>query len=308
MIQFQSVTKRYQQVTALKDLSFEVPAGKVFGYIGPNGAGKTTTIKILTGLIRKYQGSVFVGGQDARAQNGDARRLIGYLPQDTGFQEWRTVYHALHTFALLSGIERGKADLRIREVLEVADLLEHRNRKIVHLSGGTVQKLRFAQAVLHRPKILVLDEPLSGLDPSSRYRMKQAIRDFAVQDRVVFLSSHILSDVEDIADTIGILSGGSIRKIGTPAELRDEFDVGNSIEVELKKDADLERIFEGLDFITSIRRGDANVFQLDIDRRTDLDEAIRAILGKLVSGRIDVRAFRDVRPSLEDIYLSLTEE
>lgn len=308
MIRFQSVSKHYRQVAALSGVSFDICEGDIFGYIGPNGAGKTTTIKILTGLIRDFEGKVTVYGSNVQTRDGSHKRLIGYLPQDAGFQEWRTVNHVLYTFARLSGLGKSECDRKILQVLKKVGILEHRDRKVVHLSGGTVQKLRFAQAILHDPKILVLDEPLSGLDPSSRYHMKELIREFAEGNRMVFLSSHILNDVEDVANRIGILHAGRMRKIGTPNELRTEFDLGNILEIELSEQTDLPKEISTLEYIQAVSSIGTKTHRLEIDRGTDLDRAVHGILEQLLSSRIHIRGFQCVRPSLEDAYLSYTEE
>ncbi|MHA1356398.1 MAG: ABC transporter ATP-binding protein [Candidatus Heimdallarchaeota archaeon] len=165
IIEFSNVYKSYKDVKALLGVSFSIKKGEIFGYIGPNGAGKTTTLKILVGLLTDFTGEVKVEKELlANHQNLGAR--IGYMPQEVGFQEWRTVNEALVTFGLLSGMDKTDIEKRIPEVLELLGLSESQKRKIKHLSGGMQQKLKLAQALLHNPSILVLDEPLSGLDPT----------------------------------------------------------------------------------------------------------------------------------------------
>ena len=151
---------------------------------------------------------------------------MGYLPQEVDFQNWRTVDHALRTFGLLSGIPRDQIDECIITSLKKVGLdLELQHKKIIHLSGGMKQKLKFAQALLHNPSFLVLDEPMSGLDPSSRFQVKKLIKELHMSEITIFFSSHILSDIENLATRIAIIHNGSIMKIGTPNELRDEFRV-----------------------------------------------------------------------------------
>ncbi len=286
--------------------------GDVFGYIGPNGAGKTTSIKILTGLIRDFEGTVYIDGRDASKNRNDLQSILGYLPQDAGFQEWRTVEHTLKTFARLSGVPVDRVEEAVDRALQRVGIDGHKNSRIVHLSGGTIQKLRLAQAILHDPKILILDEPLSGLDPASRYQVKEIIRDLATQDRVVFLSSHILSDVENLATRIGILHNGTMRKIGTPRELREEFGLGNIVEVEPRPDTTIDTsAFSDLTSVTSggeepVEMLDYGSVRLHLDISKDLDESINRILRIVADRKIPVRMIRHVQPSLEDVYLSLT--
>jgi len=314
MISFKSISKNYGSVNALRDLSFELARGEIFGYIGPNGAGKTTTIKILTGLVRDYRGEVAIDGTDIRADGVRLHAEVGYLPQDVGFQEWRTVEHALQTFGLLSGLDRSALPGAVDRALERAGISEHRKRRIVHLSGGTVQRLRLAQAILHDPRILVLDEPLSGLDPASRFQVKEIVRDLADQDRLVLVSSHILSEIEGLATRIGILHQGRIREIGTPAELRNRYQVGTVIEVTVRSGTAVDWDVIAGQSVTRVdvqEAGDASpgtAARLHVDSSIDLDDAIGQIMKRLIHHGIPVRSIRHLQPSLEEVYLSITEE
>lgn len=305
MIRFENVSKRFREVKALDKVSFEVNAGDIFGYIGPNGAGKTTSIKILTGLIRSYGGTVSFNGTDIREPSCEIHRHIGYLPQEAGFQEWRTVGHALSTFGKLSGMKSIQLRKRIPEVLEIVGLKGLQDRAIVNLSGGMIQKLRLAQAILHRPKILILDEPLNGLDPASRYQVKKIIQDLATEERIVFFSSHILSDVENIAGRIGILNQGQIQKIGTPSELRDEFGLQNLVELEFKEGSVPERVDWNLQLAEAVEQKKGKT-EIKVKTDADLDDAMREIFRRVADLSLPVRSVRHKRPSLEEVYLTLT--
>jgi ABC-2 type transport system ATP-binding protein len=316
MIAFKSVSKRYSgqsssEKPALDDISFSVDPGEVFGYIGPNGAGKTTTIKILVGLIRDFQGSVVIAGANANSTNSShpLHRLVGYMPQSTGFQLWRTVTHTLETFGRLSGLESPDLERRIEEVIERVGLVEYRKTRLTHLSGGTLQRLRLAQAILHEPKVLVLDEPMSGLDPASRFKFKTVIRELADENRLVFFSSHILGDVEDLATRIGIISGGKIQRTGTPSELRKEFSLGQIVELELSESApEFDPTDFALDSIEQCNVVGSGIVQLHIKTGHDLDESIRDIMRGCLNRSIPIRRLHHVRPSLEQVYLNLTGE
>lgn len=306
MISFENVTKHYRHVQALTGVTFDVSPGDVFGYIGPNGAGKTTSIKILTGLIRDYEGTVRVNGKDVSGNRSDVQRSIGYVPQDAGFQEWRTVNHALETFARLSGVAPADRERRINAALERVGIEKERGRRIVHLSGGTVQKLRLAQAILHEPRILILDEPLSGLDPASRYQVKEIIRDLAGENRIIFFSSHILSDVENVAGRIGILHNGTVKKVGTPKELRDEYGLGMIVEIQLRDGAATDTSVFEKPVVQSVEQAENGTLRLTLDPERDLDESMNVILSAAAQHKVPVRSLRHLQPSLEDVYLSLT--
>ena len=173
-IRFENVSKSYKDVLALDNISFKINKGDVFGYIGPNGAGKTTTIKIIVGLIRDYSGEIYFDGKNRI--KSQIHKIIGYHPQEAGFQEWKTVNHVMQTFGLLSGLRSAELQSAIERKLDFVGLLGERNKKVKHLSGGMLQKLRLAQALLTEPEILILDEPLTGLDPSSRFQLKNLIK------------------------------------------------------------------------------------------------------------------------------------
>ena len=234
IIVFEQVSKRYENFPALDGVSFKIREGEILGYIGPNGAGKTTTIKILVGLIKEFDGTYYFGKKLMPENLTSLHKMLGYLPQDVAFQEWRTVDHALKTFGKLSRLKNPEElESRIDHVLALFDLTAVRNKKIVKLSGGMIQKLGLAQALLHKPKVLILDEPLSGLDPSSRYKVKATLRDLAKSGTTIFFSSHILSDVQDVATKIALINKGRLLKVGTLEELKSDSFATNQIEIQL---------------------------------------------------------------------------
>ncbi|HXZ23245.1 MAG TPA: ABC transporter ATP-binding protein, partial [Methanomassiliicoccales archaeon] len=192
LVVLSNVSKSYRNVMALRGVSLELRRGETFGYIGPNGAGKTTTIRIMVGLLGKYSGDVTINGVPLLGNKEKVNRMLGYVPQKAAFQEWRTVDQALSTFGRLSGIPRSEIDAKIAATLERIGITEVRNRKVGALSGGTLQKVGLAQAIMHEPELLVLDEPVAGLDPESRYHFKELFRDFRKEGKTVFFSSHIL--------------------------------------------------------------------------------------------------------------------
>ena len=306
MIEFSAVRKHYGAVKALDGISFRVERGEVFGFIGPNGAGKTTSIKILTGMVREYDGSVLIDGKPLESERASFHRRVGYLPQTAGFQEWRTVRHALDTFGRLSGIVHPELGRRIDAVANRLGLVRELDRRIVLLSGGMQQRLRFAQAILHEPEIVIFDEPLSGLDPSSRAELKRTIRELASQDHTIVLTSHVLSDVEDLATRIAIIDRGAIRDIGTREELCDRHNVATLVEVRGIGAVEHADAFASLSSVAG-SRGSADALVLEIDPQTNVDDALHEIMRTIVERRLTVRSVRHLQPSLEEVYLSLTE-
>ncbi|UCC21074.1 MAG: ABC transporter ATP-binding protein [Promethearchaeota archaeon] len=302
-IEFNKVSKKYKELLALDNISFTINKGEVFGYIGPNGAGKTTTIKILIGLITDFNGEVYIYGKNIQKDTRDLHKLIGYHPQEAGFQEWRTVDHAFKTFGRLSGLSSDYIENRTQEILRLIGLKDFRYKKITHLSGGMVQKLRLGQALLHEPEILVMDEPLSGLDPQMRFQFKEIIKELAKSGITILFSSHILSDVQDIADTIGILNKGQIMKIGTPEELQTNFHIGNTLEIILAENSPLYNRLEEISGVDSVENINSNKQLIHLESEVDIDSIISKILNKLLESKCLIRSFSLLKPSLEKVYL-----
>lgn len=302
-IEFNNVSKCYKDLLALDDISFTIQKGEIFGYIGPNGAGKTTTIKIIVGLIRDFKGEVLVNRNNVITAKRDLHNLIGYHPQEAGFQEWRTVDHALKTFGRLSGLKSKHLEERTDEILELIGLSDVRYKKIIHLSGGMFQKLRLGQALLHEPEILILDEPLAGLDPTSRFQFKKIIKKLAKSGITVLFSSHILNDVEDIANKIGILHEGKIKRIGTPDELQSSFHVGDVIELIVAKGTPLCEDLETLTNVEYIENPKANKQLIHLKSNVDIDLTVSQIMNVLIEQSCRIRSFNLVKPSLEQVYL-----
>jgi ABC-2 type transport system ATP-binding protein len=303
MITFENISKNYKDVVALINISFEIKEGEIFGYIGPNGAGKTTTIKIMVGLIKDF-GGVYNFKNIAISENiTQVSRMLGYLPQAVSFQDWRTVDQALTTFGKLSGLNKDELEHQIESLLGLFDLLDMRYKKISKLSGGMIQKVGLIQALLHKPKLLVLDEPLSGLDPASRYEVKSIIKDLSSQGTTVFFSSHILSDVQDIADRIAILKKGKILKIGNIDELKSEFFTSNFLEINCFLNFDNSNELKTIKGVGGIEQLSSTKILIHIQDGYEIDNTYFQILKYLVDNNICIHSFKQVEPNLDEVYL-----
>jgi ABC-2 type transport system ATP-binding protein len=303
VVVFKDVTKRYRDVVAVDHASFSMRAGDVFGFIGPNGAGKTTTIRIMVGLIQDQEGEVSVGGHPMPAAMAEAHKDLGYMPQQVNFQDWRTVDQALTTFARLSGVPKDEVPWRIKEVLELVDILEYRGKRVTELSGGTLQKVGMAQALVHRPKLLVLDEPMSGLDPASRWQFKQIIKNLGRAGTSIFFSSHILSDVQDVANRIGILSRGRLMWTGTFDDLAAHFKVTNDYDVVLSLDSGRWKELASVAGLTAIEEVAPGRLLARIGAGADVDATVHAILAGLLELGCRVRSISPITPNLEQLYI-----
>jgi len=306
-VTFNQVSKKYRDVQALDNVSFEIEEGEIFGYIGPNGAGKTTTIKIMVGLITEFTGNYTMQNFSLPRNLDKAQKLTGYLPQGVAFQEWRTVDHALHTFGKLSGVPENQRDNRITELLELLHISNVRERKINKLSGGMIQKVGLVQALLHSPRFLVLDEPLSGLDPESRHMVKKIIKDLCTNGTTVFFSSHILSDVQNIADRMGIINNGRILKIGTLDDLKKDFYVTNDIEIHLSYNPDKTGELSSLEGIVRAVETDSGTIKVQVEKGADMEKTSDLLLKKLIELGFRIKSFNPVLPDLDDVYLKYIE-
>jgi len=308
LVSLRGVSKTYGPFRALDNVSFDINEGETFGYIGPNGAGKTTTMKILVGLISDFQGEVTIDGYRLPKQKDEVHKLLGYLPQNVAFQEWRTVDQALKTFGKLSGLSDSEVEARIPEILELMDLSDVRYKKISKLSGGMTQKVGLAQALVHKPKLLVLDEPLGGLDPLSRHQFKQLVLKLGREGATILFSSHILSDVQDVADRIGILNFGKIKQIGSLNELKQRFSASRVIEVLLSFASDQWQKLGAVEGIETAEQPSPGRVLLTLQSEIAADEAVDAIVKATVKLGIRVRGITLLSPSLDEIYFNYVRE
>jgi ABC-2 type transport system ATP-binding protein len=303
-LEIESVTKRFGNLVALDDISFSVRGGEIFGYIGPNGSGKTTTIKILVGLLTDFEGNVSFRGRSIKDNKLLINKELGYLPQNIGFQEWRTVDHALTTFGRLSGISEHEIDSRIRAALDRVGIADLRHKKINQLSGGTVQKVGMAQAILHQPSVLILDEPMAGLDPTARFEFKRIFQDLRREGSTILFSSHILNDVQDLADQIGFLSYGHLRYVGSMAEIEERVKVPKQIEVILAAGSDPWPEPARVETIEMIGQPEPGRYIICLAPEADADLVIDAIIRDILSKGCRIHKIAPIVPSLEDIYIN----
>jgi ABC-2 type transport system ATP-binding protein len=303
-IQISGLRKSYRDVLALDNLSLTVNEGSVFGFLGPNGAGKTTTIRILAGLARPNAGRAWVAGVEVTAKDVDARKDIGYLPQDPVFYPWMTPREFLIYCGQIFGLRSSERVLRTRDLLKLTQLSEAADRRIGGFSGGMRQRLGLAQALINRPKILLLDEPVSSLDPAGRKELLELIEKLR-GSLTVFMSTHILSDVERICDSLAIIDQGRLITEGPQAALLEEFAVpALEIEVGLRHQPALDLWsdqLEGASGIRSVSRVPGKI-RVIVD---DIEKTRPALLSSLTANKLPIRRFEVVRPSLEDVFLRL---
>ena len=241
MIRTEHLTKYYDRLLALRDLGLDIPWGQIYGFLGPNGAGKTTTIKLLCGLLRPTQGKVLLGGIDVARDPVEAKRLVGYIPDSPYLYEKLTAAEFLSFVGHLYGMSEQTIRSKSDTMVELLGIAAWRNRLIEDFSHGMRQRLVFASAFLHDPRILIVDEPMVGLDPQSARLVKDLFRKMARDGGTVFLSTHTLSLAEEICDRIGIIHKGQLLQEGSLGELRGQVRAGGALEdifLELTRDGE----------------------------------------------------------------------
>jgi len=221
MIRTEHLTKRYGGLIAVNDLNLDIPQGQCFAFLGPNGAGKTTTIKLLAGLLKPTSGRALVGGYDIQEDPVAARKLIGYVPDMPFLYGKLDPIEFMLFVGQLYGMERAKVNRAADELFRIFHLDETRKQLIENLSHGTRQRLVIASTLLHQPRVLIIDEPMVGLDPRSARVVKNVLKQRCREGMTIFLSTHILSIAEELADQVGILSRGKLIAIGTINQLRE---------------------------------------------------------------------------------------
>jgi ABC-2 type transport system ATP-binding protein len=220
MIELERLTKRYGAFTAVDDLSLQVARGEIFGFLGPNGAGKTTTIRMMMGLLRPTEGRIRLGGFDLAEQPIEAKRLSGFVPDRPFLYEKLTALELLRFCADLYEVPAAAREARLEKLLGIFDLSEWAGELIESYSHGMKQRLAFAAALLHEPQLLVVDEPMVGMDPRGARVLRSLLRSLALGGTTLFLSTHSLEVAEALCDRIGIIQTGKLIAIGTLDELR----------------------------------------------------------------------------------------
>lgn len=222
MIKVENLVKRFGELTAVDDVSFEVRRGEVFAFLGPNGAGKTTTIKMLTTLLRPTSGRVELDGLDPVAKRDEVRKRFGVVFQDPSLDQDLTAWENMEIHGVLYGVPRRERRERAEELLKLFELWERRDSLVKTFSGGMRRRLEIARGLLHTPKVLFLDEPTLGLDPQSRNQMWTHVKKLNESDQVtVFLTTHYMDEAERVADRISVIDHGRIVATGSPAELKE---------------------------------------------------------------------------------------
>jgi ABC-2 type transport system ATP-binding protein len=306
-IRIEGLVKAFGKVQALDELTLSVEPGSVFGFLGPNGAGKTTTVRILTGLARATAGRAWVDDIEVTASPRRAARHIGYLPQDPAFYPWMTGQELLDHVARVFGLPTRERQARVRELLELAGLTKAAGRRVGGYSGGMRQRLGIAQALVNKPSVLLLDEPVSSLDPVGRKELLQLIDQLRGQCTVL-MSTHILADVERVCDTVGIIDHGKLVIEAPQEQLLERYAIP-AFEIETE-DGLIPQLQAWAESIKAFPWVASTLIQNHTARVVvkDIGTAKRELVASALQAGLVLTRYEVVRPSLEDVFMQLVDE
>jgi ABC-2 type transport system ATP-binding protein len=303
MIEVEGLTKDYGARRAINNLTFKANTGEILGFLGPNGAGKTTTMRILTGYMPPTMGVARVAGFDVVEQSLEVRKRVGYLPETVPLYPDLTVFDYLKYMADLRHIKN--ADDRVDDVLEIVHMEERSNGYISNLSKGMRQRIGLAQALLHEPEVLILDEPTIGLDPAQIREVRKLIREIGHQ-RTVLLSTHILSEAQQICDRVLIINKGEIVVEDTPERLQAGITGVQRVAIKVQGDSDgFEKTLQEISGVGKVSHLGEGSVEVECPPGKDLRPTIAR---NLVKAGYDLLELRSVDMSLEDIFIQLTRE
>jgi ABC-2 type transport system ATP-binding protein len=305
ILKTEALTKQYGTTTALDDLNLAVHGGEVFGYIGPNGAGKTTTFRILAGLLDPTSGKAVIAGKDVTGNKDLIKQVVGYLPDNFGVYPTLRVWEYLDFFAAAYRIPKAKRKDRIDYCLEIANAGEFRDKLLGALSRGMKQRVGIAKTLLHDPQVIILDEPAATIDPRARVEMRKLLRELADLGKAVLVSSHILPELADVCDTVGILSGGKMVASGPVREILRTVRQRRIVEVQVLGDKQQARlVLTGAPGEWQPLGDDNGVLRYEVqaDER-QLADGLQLLLNRGVS----VVSYAEIPADLEDVFMSLTK-
>lgn len=297
------LTKFYGNTIAVDHISFEVKQGEIFGFLGPNGAGKTTTIRVLVGLTKPSSGIVWVDGHDVCKESIEVKRKIGLVPETSNLYGELTPLKNLIYQAELYGIARKERKDRALQLLEEFDLKEHQEKPFQALSRGLKRRLAIASALIHNPKILFLDEPTTGLDVMSARGLRKLILDSKKKGLTIFLTTHYISEAENLCDRIAIIVRGKIRVVDTPENIKAKIKETEILEIRLNKvSEELKCSFLSLNGVEKVLI-DENRLRFQI---RGLDQTAFTIIKFLEKKGVKIQSINTLSPSLEDAFVRIT--
>jgi ABC-2 type transport system ATP-binding protein len=307
LIEVKNLTKRYGDHTAVKNLNFQVEEGQIYGFLGPNGAGKSTTMNMITGYIASTEGTVIINGHDILEEPEEAKKNIGYLPEQPPLYMDMTVLEYLKLAAELKNVPKKDCEQMIEDIMELVQITSMKDRLIKNLSKGYKQRTGLAQALMGYPEVIILDEPTVGLDPKQIIEIRDLIKSLGKKHTVI-LSSHILSEVSAICDYVMIISHGELVASDTPENLAKLMEGENMLQLTLKTDQETaENLLSSIEEISEKQIQDNGDGTVHISLKTEGDADIREkSFFACAKAEVPILGMETTHVSLEDIFLELT--
>ncbi|MGE8033683.1 ATP-binding cassette domain-containing protein [Lysinibacillus sp. NPDC093692] len=306
MIEIRDLTKRYGSFTALDHLNLSLEEGVVFGFVGANGAGKSTTFSILATLLSPTSGDAFINGKSVIKEPKEVRKLIGYMPDFFGVYDQLKVDEYLDFYGASYGIGAAERKVLIPQLLELVNLTNKRYDYVDLLSRGMKQRLCLARALIHDPKVLILDEPASGLDPRARVEMRDILRNLKSMGKTILISSHILPELAEMCDEIGVIDNGKLIAHGNVASIQAQLQGEKRIVVKVMDCLNEVRAFLEEDPLISSIDVIENRLEIAFNYRgTDADQV--ALLKKAILANLPIYALSEEEKDLEDVFMAITK-
>ncbi len=303
MLHITDLTKNYGSFTAVNHLTLHIPQGELFGFVGPNGAGKTTTIRIVCGLMTASGGQVKIGDTSAKVGSKEMKRLIGYVPDFFGVYDNLKVREYMDMYGSMYGMYSRDIAKLTDDLLELVNLSDKKEFYVDTLSRGMKQRLCVARALLHNPKLLILDEPSSGLDPRARVEMKELLKNLHSMGKTIVISSHILSELSEMCSSIGIMNRGRLVTSGRIEDIMRQITDGKRINIHIE---------QGMENAVRLMKEHAGV-TVDSVRENELiisyagtDEEVCGLIAQLISNHVILTGFRREEGNLESLFMQLT--
>ena len=303
MLYINDLIKNYGSFTAVNHLSLHIPEGDLFGFVGPNGAGKTTTIRIVCGLLRASGGTVRIGNTAAAVGSKEMKRLIGYVPHFFGVYDNLKVREYMDLYGSMYGMYSRDIAKLTDDLLELVNLSDKKEVYVDTLSRGMKQRLCVARALLHNPSLLILDEPSSGLDPRARVEMKELLKNLHSMGKTIVISSHILSELSEMCNSIGIMNQGRLLTAGRIEDVMKQIAGGNRMRIQ---------IASGMETAQRILKEQAGV-KIESVRENEIlilsnctDQAVNAFIGLMIQNQVILTGFYKEEGSLETLFMQLT--
>jgi ABC-2 type transport system ATP-binding protein len=302
MIRVQGLTKQYDNILAVDHINLEVVEGEIFGLLGPNGAGKTTTIRMLTGQLAPTSGSAAIANHDIIHDSTKAKQQIGVVPDISNVYEEMSAWDNLIFAAKLYNVPRIEREKKAQDLLELFGLYDRRKDRLADFSKGMKRRVTIAAALIHKPKLLFLDEPTTGLDVQSLRMIRALIKELNNDGVTVFLTTHYIEEADQLCQRIAIINKGKIVTIDSPEKLKASSEKRQAIEVSFSVTSDLEEKLKGLSCVSELSvLGDKCRFQVD-----DASQAVPSLVDFARQNNLKIISINTLRPSLEDAFVKLT--